>query len=755
MKKLFSPDNIRFYSFIFVFLFFWQTGGAQRYLWPTNASKLMTSSFCEFRPRHYHAAIDIKTWNRTGYRIFAIEDGYVMRVRVSAFGYGKALYVKLRDGNIVVYAHLQRFWPALENYVNRIRRERRQYRVDLHLKAGQFPVKRGQLLGYTGKSGIGVPHLHFEIRNPRNEPINPLQFYRNTIRDELPPELYQAAFIPLDSRSLIDLKPDTVFVDLPGQPKVLLPDTLLFSGSIGLALKTYDRANGARNHFAFYRARMWIDDSLIYAVQYDRFSYDQTALIELDKNFSLWRKGRGIFHNFFRDPANRLPHYRSTPPGGGIIRSSDLKEGLHTLRIHIEDFWQNRAEFRMVFRTSNPQPLQYDLFRQMDDKLFLRLISPVALRDISVRVHQDSSGWESLDQVQQQGQARFDGQYYYALSVPSDTISHRKIFRLQGITEAGTPTFPLFLRTDHSGNRQDRDPVFRVQSRRVKRNWLEWVVEPLRQNPENFLQNLQSRLPGIFWFPGDSAHFQINVPLPIFTANKKLLSTLFGEPAPEVFAVHPLKHRIIYSSDRLFSADFPPGSLYRESAVFITNVPDSIHGLQVESPYRRIGKIYDLEPFDQPVNKGVWVKVTVPDTARVLPGVGLYYWDNKKGWLFIPSQYDSARFTFSARVTSLEKFTLIQDTIPPLLLPAQRLRNGTLISRNGYLTFVLRDEMSGIQKESQIQVYLNGKWHLFEYDPEDEYIALKLPAGKSGPFRLEIRVRDNVGNKTYYKYRVR
>ncbi|MEL6822798.1 MAG: hypothetical protein AAFP70_13650 [Calditrichota bacterium] len=70
---------------------------AQDYLWPTEASKLLTSNFCEFRPRHYHAGIDIKTWGKTGFKVYAIEDGYVYRIRVAATGYGKAVYIHLNN----------------------------------------------------------------------------------------------------------------------------------------------------------------------------------------------------------------------------------------------------------------------------------------------------------------------------------------------------------------------------------------------------------------------------------------------------------------------------------------------------------------------------------------------------------------------------------------------------------------------------------------------------------------------------------
>jgi hypothetical protein len=64
-----------------IFLFYPLTVFSQKYLWPTNASEYMSSSFCEFREGHYHSAIDIKTWNTEGYPCYAIEDGYIKRIR--------------------------------------------------------------------------------------------------------------------------------------------------------------------------------------------------------------------------------------------------------------------------------------------------------------------------------------------------------------------------------------------------------------------------------------------------------------------------------------------------------------------------------------------------------------------------------------------------------------------------------------------------------------------------------------------------
>ncbi len=96
---------------------------SQDYLWPTNASKLLTSSFAETRPNRFHPAIDIKTWGKVGYKVFATRTGYIWKVRISPFGYGKVIYQILDTGEIAVYAHLQKFSPYLENIMRKTQKK--------------------------------------------------------------------------------------------------------------------------------------------------------------------------------------------------------------------------------------------------------------------------------------------------------------------------------------------------------------------------------------------------------------------------------------------------------------------------------------------------------------------------------------------------------------------------------------------------------------------------------------------------------
>jgi len=75
-------------------------------------------------------------------------------------------------------------------------------------------------------------------------------------------------------------------------------------------------------------------------------------------------------------------------------------------------------------------------------------------------------------------------------------------------------------------------------------------------------------------------------------------------------------------------------------------------------------------------------------------------------------------------------------------------------SQDNKIRFTIKDELSGIQKESQIRVYLNGDWQLFDYDPEEDYITVFLPGSTTKPYQLMIFVTDNVGNKSFKEFKV-
>ncbi|MCC7429513.1 M23 family metallopeptidase [bacterium] len=330
MKKL-------FFILVFTELAFSQ------YVFPTNASQKLTATFCEFRAGHFHSGIDIKTWGKEGFPVFAIEDGYVSQIRVSPFGYGKAIYLKLKDGNFAVYGHLSAFNEKLENFVYESQQKNKKYRVVQEFTSEKFPVKKGEILAFTGKTGIGFPHLHFEIRNPQNFPLNPLAFFKT--KDTIPPTPQKLIVEPLTENSQINGNFD--FKELTLSYKngfYVVSDTLKITGKAGLGLEVFDKANDVENLFGVYKIQLFIDKKLTFEVAYDSMDFAKTKQIELDRNYYFLRTKKDKINNLFLKNGNSLPFYKNQNNG-----TFGEEPGIHDFEISVSDFYQNTTKIKGIF----------------------------------------------------------------------------------------------------------------------------------------------------------------------------------------------------------------------------------------------------------------------------------------------------------------------------------------------------------------------------------------------------------------------
>jgi murein DD-endopeptidase MepM/ murein hydrolase activator NlpD len=121
---------------------------------PLEIPLLLSGNYGEIRSTHFHAGIDIKTEQVEGKNVMAIWRGYIYRIAVQPGGYGRALYMKHDNGLVTVYAHLQQFDPALENYVQEQQYRKKSFAVDLFPEAGLFTFSRGEIIGISGNSGV-------------------------------------------------------------------------------------------------------------------------------------------------------------------------------------------------------------------------------------------------------------------------------------------------------------------------------------------------------------------------------------------------------------------------------------------------------------------------------------------------------------------------------------------------------------------------------------------------------------------------
>ncbi|MGA9117325.1 MAG: M23 family metallopeptidase [Bacteroidota bacterium] len=316
------------------------------YAWPTDAGRKLTSTFAEFRRTHFHGGVDIGTGSSTGFRVFAMQEGYVERIRVSPVGYGKMLYLRHPDGFTTTYAHLERFAPGLEERVRREQRLRERYPVEILCDSTEFPVGRGDLVAFTGETGVGTPHLHFELRDGSLDFVNPLLCPALRMEDTIPPEPRRLSFTPLDVHSRVDGSGSPAVRRLrpSGRGRYSPRERVRVTGNVGIGIEARDLSNGSHFRHGVYRHDLFLDDSLLVAVRLDRAPNTLAQQIGLYYDWDLLEQGAGRLERLYVETPAALSLHTPRGEGSGILRTDILPPGPHELRIVTSDFSGNTSE---------------------------------------------------------------------------------------------------------------------------------------------------------------------------------------------------------------------------------------------------------------------------------------------------------------------------------------------------------------------------------------------------------------------------
>ena len=95
----------------------------------------------------------------------------------------------------------------IQKYVEDEQYKSRRYQQNLFPAARVIPIARGEVIGKSGQTGAGPPHLHFEIRSKNNQPLNPLAFFDK--KDAIKPSVYTVTVTPIQPDDL-ETPPSTV-----------------------------------------------------------------------------------------------------------------------------------------------------------------------------------------------------------------------------------------------------------------------------------------------------------------------------------------------------------------------------------------------------------------------------------------------------------------------------------------------------------------------------------------------------------------
>ena len=314
---------------------------------PLDIPIVLSGTFGELRSNHFHAGMDIKTQRRNGLKVYATADGYVSRIKVALWGYGKVIYITHPNGYTSVYAHLSKFGDGIQEYVKKIQYKKENYETgNIFPKENEILVKKGQVIGYSGSTGGFVaPHLHYEIRDTKTEHIiNPMLFGL-LVNDQKKPRINTLLGYPIATKSHINNSHKKQVIEFKKtSDSTYISNRINAYGKIGFGINTYDRLGQALNKNGVFSIEMKVNDKRFYYHDVETFSFAESKFINLLIDYPHYAKYRRRVQKTFREKSNKLSIYDGLV-NDGIL---NVEEGMsYQVEIIVKDFSGNTSNLKI------------------------------------------------------------------------------------------------------------------------------------------------------------------------------------------------------------------------------------------------------------------------------------------------------------------------------------------------------------------------------------------------------------------------
>ncbi|MGY0392273.1 M23 family metallopeptidase [Bizionia sp. KMM 8389] len=309
---------------------------------PLDVAIIPSGTFGELRSNHFHSGLDIKTQQREGLKVFATADGYVSRIKFAHFGYGKAVYITHPNGYTTVYAHLQQLAPELEAYIKKLQYEQETYEIEVFPTPDELPVLKSDFIALSGNTGgSGGPHLHFEIRDNEERPLNPLLFGID-VEDHTRPiitELYAYTFS--DDAHINTTKGKQKLRLIKTQNGDYTVETIKAYGKIGFAIEANDRQDLASNKNGVENIQTYYNGNQKFEIDFKRFAFDETRLLNRYIDYAHYTDKKERLQKLYVESGNNLSMLKNIDDFG-YIHVLDSTASVYKVRVkdfHDNDVW--------------------------------------------------------------------------------------------------------------------------------------------------------------------------------------------------------------------------------------------------------------------------------------------------------------------------------------------------------------------------------------------------------------------------------
>ncbi|EAS20082.1 dihydrolipoyl dehydrogenase [Flavobacteria bacterium BBFL7] len=313
---------------------------------PLDIELKLSGTFGELRSNHFHSGLDIKTNQRTGLKVYATASGYVSRIKIERYGYGKAIYITHPNGYTSVYAHLDKLSPRIEEYLKKQQYDKETFEIQLFPSDLELRVDQGEVIAYSGNSGgSGGPHLHFEIRDSAARPINPMMMGIQ-VPDTKKPLVKQIMAYPLDENATINGKNEPALLRLiPLKSGGFKTENLKAYGTIGIGVNTSDRQNGGNNQNGVYQITTSFNGTPNFEICFDTYAFKETRYLNQMIDYGFFKKNKSRISKLFIPSGSPLSLYGNSINDGKL---SLYDPGSHSnYQIEIKDYQGNTSKIIM------------------------------------------------------------------------------------------------------------------------------------------------------------------------------------------------------------------------------------------------------------------------------------------------------------------------------------------------------------------------------------------------------------------------
>ena len=313
---------------------------------PLHLPLAPSGTFAEVRTNHYHGGLDLRVGGDEGVGtpVYAPADGYVSRLRISAYDGGKMLYINHAGNITTVYLHLDGYNGAIARAVRKIQAGIQGYAFDTTIAEGMLPVHKGDLIAYAGNSGMsGGPHLHFEVRDTRTQQtLNPLR-YGLSLSDTIRPTIRGIRLIPVDKNSRINGTKAPMQVDMSTKFRRLgtIYNPIPVLGRFYISVYATDMSEGSTLRNGYEHLDIWVDGKHFFQYGVDKIVFVDSRSVNAQLDYDHYLATREPYIITRRLPGDPMRPARTF--GDGSIGFIDSDTTLHRITVAVTDYNGNQA----------------------------------------------------------------------------------------------------------------------------------------------------------------------------------------------------------------------------------------------------------------------------------------------------------------------------------------------------------------------------------------------------------------------------